>query len=736
MGFIIWGLPPRSWLQPYLLIPAALVALLPLVSFLPATSFLTPPWRLALTRDLLIPLPDTFTPQPWLTLESWLTLMTGLVWLVYVTAQPLSSASRWGVARFYVTGVTLLAALAIGMALAGHALPFWHARQHFGFFPNRNQMGDWLALGSLLVPALIYQDWDRNRPLSIWWIMALGILGTALVMTYSRAGIAIFFGGTGLFLMWVAAIRRWTANFIIGVVVIVLMFTGFFIFGGKTLARFQQTTIEERSKEAPADRMDIQQDALAMKAVSPWNGVGLGNFSALFPFYRVKSANESRAIHPESDWVWFVAEAGWWTAAAVAVGLLILFYDAFPLERGTSRALRMASTIGVLAFAVHGCIDVSAHRLGAFVPACFLAWLMIHPRHNTSAPPWWRGLFRFTGIVMMGLGACWIWATFSPRWIPSSAGVEKAKYRSDVLIKAGNNPEAIKVIDQALSWAPLDWELYYRRGVARVYTEPDIARMDFLRARTLEPLSSLVPLQEGILWLPIRPTYAVSAWGEALRRNLHNPHEYYMDMLQRATGQPVVLDGLRQLGLNRPQLLLIYAGKLGPEDFQVLRQQLLLQDPRLTAFSAPEKQNFFGLWVRAEGLSAFVTAVQQVPEWKEEAWFYLAQDLAQRGEFSSAYLLAHSKIEEPQFPQINNRDTLEVLEQRAQLRPDDFATAYLLIRGYLIAKRATEAYNRATIVTKQKDCPDYFHYLRAGIAASQNLWPDAWNELQQYQLMQ
>lgn len=724
-------LPPRHQLPAPVYLPALVLALWPLAAFLPASWFSLSGWRLNLTQDLGLTLSSTATPQPWMTLESWLLLVLGLSWLVYATSLLMTSRTRWNLARYYVTGAGLLAGLAILCAIAKQPLPFWHAAQHFGFFPNRNQMGDWLALAGLLIPALIYEDWGRQRLLTAWWVFLLGIFGAALVMNYSRAGVLIFFVGSALFLFWISLVRRWTGRLMVGMAIVITTITLFLLFGGETRDRLQRTS--DPAGELHYSRMAIQKDALQLKKSSPWIGVGLGNFGAVFPFARDASRSEARILHPESDWVWLLTETGWGGLLLAMTGLLSILALHFPAERGTARTLRLAGFLGIVGFAAHGLVDVSAHRLGSFLPACLFALLLIHPRYLAPVSHSLRFGFRLLGLVWIVVGAYFVWSWYSPQLLPATTGVIRAKQSADHALSKGDTATALRVIDRALGWAPLDWELHYRRATTQLRADPAQARLDFLRARTLEPTSSLLPLQEGYLWLPISPIHATIAWNEALRRDRHNVAELYAGLLSESRKVPVVYEGLRMTSLSRPELFIVFAASATPQEFREMRIQLLRLDPKLAAYTPAQRQQLFRLWSEKEGLASLVDAVQQVPEWQKFAKPYLAQNYAAKGDYAQAYTLLHASEPEPRFPQINTSVTLDALRARAFQHPDDFANAYLLVRAYLTTSNHEAALEVIRVTTQQKGCPAYFYHLQAEAAASLGRWEEAWKALLQYE---
>ena len=83
-SLLLMARPPRISLGPILDTIALLFLALAAAAFLPARWFFLPSWRVALTKDLGIPLSSTVTVQPWLTLDSIVVLIAGLAWIYYV----------------------------------------------------------------------------------------------------------------------------------------------------------------------------------------------------------------------------------------------------------------------------------------------------------------------------------------------------------------------------------------------------------------------------------------------------------------------------------------------------------------------------------------------------------------------------------------------------------------------------------------------------------------------------
>ncbi len=78
-------------------------------AFLPADWFYQPLWRIALIKDFGIALPDSVSPQPWVTLGCLGSFLGAVCWFYYVAAQQLEHRSVRRQFRVFAGGVVLLA---------------------------------------------------------------------------------------------------------------------------------------------------------------------------------------------------------------------------------------------------------------------------------------------------------------------------------------------------------------------------------------------------------------------------------------------------------------------------------------------------------------------------------------------------------------------------------------------------------------------------------------------------
>src|SRR5437764_13249638 len=128
-------------------------ALFSLFSFLPQAWFFTPDWRTALQNDFGIKLPSTVTPQPWVTLGCFASLVAALCWLYRVSAQELELRVARFQLRLFAAGIVAIAALSILLYLTNHSIPSWNNPRNFCPFLNSNQTAALFSVMSVLILA-------------------------------------------------------------------------------------------------------------------------------------------------------------------------------------------------------------------------------------------------------------------------------------------------------------------------------------------------------------------------------------------------------------------------------------------------------------------------------------------------------------------------------------------------------------------------------------------------------
>ena len=503
MGALMIAAPPASWPdRKWSVVVIALLAFAA-IGLLPAAWFRPAVWRAGVESAGVV-LPATLSPQPRLTLEAWLLLAAGAVWMGWLMASPWDASSRRLGARCFTGGAVLLAVLVLVQWKTGWRPPGWLSDEGHGPFPNRNHTAHVLALGGVLAVGCAADAAKRGRARAVPWLLAGCVVLAALAATFSRGGVLMFFFALAIWNASVAWHRKSWKNLLLGLSALCIAAAALLVFGGAIAGRFAGGQGSEIGF-----RFRIWNDATEMIEASPLHGAGLGNFQALFPFFRVQSVIQSGVIHPESDWLWLASEIGVTGAALVLAAVGIILAGALPLRRGTQRRLRGAALAAAVAAVLHGFLDVPGHRLGSVLAAMFVFALARKDAvsevasHSSRAPVLlWRAL----GLAMVVLAAWWI------NFTDHAA-------RAEALAREGRFDAAAESAGRAIARAPLDWRPYFTRAGALARTGKVIeAVADFRRARMLEPHYAEIPLEEGRFWARLQPELALAAWEEALRR--------------------------------------------------------------------------------------------------------------------------------------------------------------------------------------------------------------------------
>jgi O-antigen ligase len=734
-GLLLLARPPRMSLGPVLNTVALLFLTLGAAAFLPAHWFAIPAWRLALTKDLGVHLASTVSAQPWMTLDSFVLLLAGLAWIYYLTTLDIQLRDIRLAARVFAGGMMVLAALSIFLHLKGQALPFWHNARGFGPFPNRNQTGDLFGISTLVLLGCMQDDFRRGHKRWLLWLLGVGLLIAALILAFSRAGILILVVGSAAWLVRFA-FRKWSgAGVAISASLLLILFAGLLIFGGETIERFHLRLGSEGAVTADY-RWLIFRDAWAMIKTSPWVGLGLGNFESVFALFRDASRGFTRSLHPESDWLWVWAEMGWPALVLLFVGGLVLVRRAFPLKEGTNQRLRYAALVGGLLFVLHGCVDVSGHRFGSFLAGTFLlgiAQFRPLPLQCSRVAPW---LFRIVGLGLAVVSVVWFFAWRRALPLPGRIGIENAREAAAIANRGHRFAEAIAIIDRGLDWAPLDWQLYFLRAVARIGQRQPVARAveDFRRARFLEPSAYQLPYEEGKVWLGWQPALAITAWRDALQRGAPEHARIYPRMLSDAAAYDArVHEALREFAINRPGLTINYLEAANPGQFEAAMRDLLGRDPALAQFTAAQKRRLFELWSRQDSLDELVRGVEAHPEWLEFGWPGMARYHAGRGEFAEAWQIVRQHASPPVLPQPAAEEPIPQLEKKLYASPGDAAVGYALYRAQMAAGRTDDALGTARHFTARSDAPAYFYYLVAEAWAAKSDPERAWCAWEEFQ---
>ena len=631
--------PPRRSLG---LIPNLLFAALLLIAlsgFLPAQWFPLPDWRVALSK-MGADLPSTRSPQPWLTLQWICFLILALAWAYYLATFHWSRHLRRNACIAIAFAILILSAALTFAFVTKQRIPFWPAVDEFGFFPNRNQTSNVLGLGAVMIYAIGLQQFQEGRRYWWCWFASLSLVCWALILNYSRAGIILFFvGALALHVYW------WTTSpdrrqALVAFGGLILLIALFLVDGGATLMRFGKESVNFFAASHNL-RFAIYHDAINLIAKSSPFGIGLGNFWPIFAVNRHYSATETQIAHPESDWVWTGVDLGW-IGLMVAMAMFVWWVTQCPpFTRGTSRLLRVAAMICGIAFAIHGVLDVSGHRLGALWPALLFGSIAINQENGYRESKTIAVLFRSIGLLLVATGIWWLgsFLALSER-PPTMATVEHLRVEAERSIEMQDFHRAIDLSSEGLRLAPLDWNLYEKRGIAEAREFESRAKVlrDFSIAQYLLPNWRALYLEEGALWADLgEPDLAVETWAEGMRRLPQTAYQLYANIFPVVQSDPELRERWRQLGDHNEKCLIEFLRDADATEFQIELQQLLAEDGQLQLFNDEDLKLLFAKWYEKGDQLWLAQTLQEHPDWKKIAWPQLARAYANYEDYRQAF---------------------------------------------------------------------------------------------------
>lgn len=738
-----------------------------------AAGFLIPlnSWRNSLVQDGLGG-HLWWTPQPLLSLESVFFLTAALLWLTWLLANPVGERVRLRSMRVLGIGIGFLGIIALLCKIQKWPLPGLDPDE-YGFFPNRNHMSTWLAMGGIAAAGAALADARRRQ----WVWSALSILSIAgilvgLASNTSRGGLSIFFLGL---LAWSIALSWRGPNPKIGIAILALALLGaatLLFAGGKSLDRFKSSqnpppvraAVDDASppSEPPSPdaepitppssevmtldfRLRIFLDALDLISASPLFGTGPGNFEYLFPPFRKRTmAVQSLSLHPENDPLLFAAEYGLPALLLGLIGTLALFRQAAPGHNREGWVTRSAAAAAVLAFLLHGLVDVPATQIGTVWLAITFAGFAFGRKSDAGEPPpaWLSIGLRCLSLTIAGVGLLWITglALRWPSW-PVSVATERAQSE---IVAAWRNSELEKSLalsEEALRWMPLAENLHFLRGKNLLFFEKSDgeAAAEFRLQRRLDPNRIAVLTEQAIAWAELRPEDPSPAL-EALKSAL----DLAETLPKESDRIPLVLDGISQacrinpslrLGATgllekRPELLALWLSQAKAEEFLPTLAVLRANDPDLKNFSDKSKLLLFIKWARLGDRKELLQEMKSHPDWGPSAWPIQSQLLAKEKSYLEAVECVRQFVQPPVLP--NRETTMAEAERRWYRSPRDFGAAFALAEFRREAADLSGARVVLEKITLRPDAPAYLWWLRSRIESEEKRDAAAWESLFKY----
>ena len=710
------------------MILSVLAALLALgsIGFLPESWIGELAWKTTLKSEFDIHLAQTYSPHPWGSFEEFTILLGGILWWIWMANR------RWEVDKsrliaIYTLGIAALALVALQDYFGGYSPPHWSSHNAtVGPFPNRNHSANVFAVAGVMALGLLAHRAIRREPGALGWGIVYLILGVALVFNMSRGGLMVYLvGSSGLFLcLALQRGRRQARLWTTGSAVALLMAIFALLFGAKTLDRFKPV-----ESIGGAGRMEIYADTLPLIRDVRWKGAGLGTFTEIFAQYRHASADETQILHPESDWLLLAVELGWFAPVLLAFAIGYWLKQNWPTKRVEGFALNCAAVISLIAFCLHGIVDVSGHQMGAIWPVLFLSAIIQRPTSQHTEGVALSRLPRALAVPLIGISLCMFVPALSNRLLPNSDHIRQWKSEIRRAMNDKDFERMLESSERAIAQDPIDYFLYYYRGVAKVRLDLNrsSAINDFRIAYYLDPNDPNLPYYEGLLWLEKDPQLTLEAWKMALEsRALANRPALFTKMLLNATNKPDIRDSLWEFAKDKSDLTITYLGESDQDEFDAAMAWLIEIDPRLQRFDLTQKQQVIGLWTDYGDLETLVQSFKANQDWLEFGWTHLARIYAHRQDYKAACALVETHAPAPNLPTLSDGRSLMQLSAAVLRDPSDFAAGLAYYLKLNDASKTDEALALLDRIIAQPKCPKYFNQLQFQILNTNQKYQLAW----------
>jgi len=294
-------------------------------------------------------------------------------------------------------------------------LPVLDAPHSFGTFVNRNHFAGFMVMCIPLGLAMVIRNRRRTRHLRKYYLAATAVMIVALLMTLSRGGILGFVISMLIFITAGKLAERIQFKQIAWIsAAVILILIIFAASGNALLTRFYNLPEIDLFKSGYY-RLDCWLGALKILYHFPVLGVGLANFSSIYPMYKETNA-QLLFTNAENDYLQLVAETGIFGVVTLFL-FLLLFYRIFKnvmtkFVEGETSIVRFAAGTGCLGYLLHSFVDYHF-----YIPANFLLFVILvsfvtipytqgyrhreYGKFPVSSHLVWIAIFWVAGIILL-----------------------------------------------------------------------------------------------------------------------------------------------------------------------------------------------------------------------------------------------------------------------------------------------------------------------------------------------
>ncbi|MEN9469159.1 MAG: hypothetical protein RL630_892 [Verrucomicrobiota bacterium] len=717
------------------------------LSLLPQAWFHTPLWRVGLQENQGLPplLQVSLAPRETI---YWMMLLAGaLLTGLFSLGHPVRSGVKIFIALLGALGCAAYALLALHAKKTGWDYPFApkniFAPPDFGFFPNRNHTAAFLVTGAVLSLGIVRTAWMEKR--SIAFVLGAAVMGVCsyalLFESTSRGGVVFLLAGL---LVWLAMLGRGhrSSALVVSVLAVGFLVAGIF-FSTESQARDRvleffgvssmvSESAEPKSGAAFSDfRSKIFRDSVKIVRDYPITGTGLGTYSYVVPFYVDASIDEAIPIHPESDWLMVACESGLLFLLCAFGLLVVLIRDMLPFRRSATWPLRWGIISAVLAAILHAIVDVPIHRVELGWWILVLAGLAFGnpaPTGTERNKSWWtqRLIFGAGGAGCLALGLLLIrsqWFGEVP-FPPYRAAIAVNQMRQ--LVENGLVVEATNLARSEIPLSPMSTGLYRELGYREIKNggDPIVAEAVFAAERALNPVSSKLAFDQGLLWLGDDPKRTARLWVESMKRHLRiqkggaysYPEELFGRMLSQARNHPEMLPILEECSRMTPSLWMVWISSTSPEKIE----QAASNKDFLATLDAPARQKFLQAWWNRGNKDALKKFLAENPDWEDAAWGLRVRQMLAKKEYQRAVEAAQKRYKiDLSLPKL----TPEQLAQKTPPPGLAESVAYYTAQGNHVSARRLIAES-----LQAKDAEGF--RLQCALAIQVGDWPTAWKAME------
>lgn len=702
---------PGVWMDRFAF--ALLAALL--LAFLPQFYWPTPDWRIAAVQEFQIDLPAILSIQPLSSLEAWLSALAGFAWFYVATSWGINHTGRQRLYAVLSVVLGLLAVILLWGNQIGARYPGAETAGVFSFFPDPQHTANFLAVGGVAAFGYFMSGLGTRKLLPVLGFLAASLCFLALGWNVSRSGAVLLFAGL---LVWYflqlrfGRLPKWTK---IGFPFFILA-ASLFLLNESSTGEPSVDFAASPERESNHRAVLVAKDTLAMILEAPLTGHGLGNFSAIFSQYRLRSAGPSQVVQPESDLLWLTAEAGLLGLLLLGGFLLAYFARCSGFNRGPSGIYRLVALAALLVFILHGLIDVPGHQPGTVYFAILLAALAL-PQSKQRRPSLSPRLWRICGgfLVLCGLG----WGLAGLTGLPLHSETALAKYQSGVKqgSSVGDKGGGLSALDQWIDLHPTSWRPYFQRAtlVLSESGDPDRAAADFRRARFLEPTLGVVPLEEGFAWIPHDRDRTLAAWREVFSRELGDREAAYQRMLDAAEQHPELIAALSELSSLDLEFRVDFLKFLSGDGLMRELRRELKTDPRLSRFNRGQRSAIVENWIRRGEQSAAEKFLRANETSLNRPWWLWSLLRQARAQFEEGVNQIRRAITPSELPDLAMKDaSLDRLQRGFSVTPGDIMIGTALLHIYLEQGNFQKVRDvTQAIIAAEEEVPPYVTYWNA-----------------------